>query len=35
MEGVTAVDFYAQDLLYLRSPAENAILEVSLSYKDF
>ena len=29
------MEFYAQDLLYLRNAAENAILEVSLSYKDF
>ena len=29
------MDFYAQDLLYLRSPAENALFEVSFSYKDF
>ena len=29
------MDFYVQDLLYLRSPAENTILEVFLSSKDF
>ena len=35
IEGVTALAFCAPDLLYLGSTAEDAVLEVSLSYKDF
>ena len=33
--GVTAMAFCAPHLLYLGSTAEDAVLEVSLSYKDF
>ena len=33
--GATAMAFCAPDLLYLGSTAEDAVLKVSLSYKDF